>query len=115
MLNKLCNLYNSEDLVNVKNLIQSYYRRNQRLYREQTIYLNSFLYGLRKDYPTIFKKSPYIIENTLSDCISTKERLWWQLRNMFQMTEQFYVDDLVQNMLDPLLLNSTANITIVVV
>ena len=46
---------------------------------------------------------------------STKERLWWQLRNMFQMTEQFYVDDLVQNMLDPLLLNSTANITIVVV
>ena len=69
ILNKLSTLYNVMDLKNYRNLVQSYYRRNQRLYREQTIYLNSFLYGLRKDYPTIFEKSPYIIENTLSDCI----------------------------------------------
>lgn len=83
MLNKLCTLYNVQNLKNRKNLIQSYYRRNQRLYREQTIYLNSLLYGLRKDYPTVFAKSPYIIENTLSDCISEifREQIQFRQKN----------------------------------
>ena len=69
ILNKMSTMFNIEQLTNRKNLVQSYYRRNQRPFREQTIYLNSFLDGLKKDYPSIFVKHPNIIEDTLSDCV----------------------------------------------
>ena len=68
-LNKLSTQYNINKKKKTKHLTQHYFRKNLRPYLEQKLYLNSFIYGLRRDYPAVFKKSPNIIENNLSDCI----------------------------------------------